>query len=221
MTFRDSNDSNDGFPDNLFPSDPPDPDVRPFTPFKASKVRDFVAEHLRGIPITDIMTYWRAHLDTTRLQQAAERFGVPGTFLLEFRPGWIPELGTIAFETIDAAGEPQGVEIVGVMIPQDTILDRDAVVGLYGHPVPASTVLPGEPLMVGTNFAELYEHWYAKQNVMWRCCDVMCPKALPAIERHADRIGAPEVVHLADADRTEEMRRWVRAARASILDRYG
>jgi hypothetical protein len=219
MTFRDiddSSDSNDGSSGNLFPSDPPDPDVRPF---KASKVRDFVAEHLRGILITDIMTYWRARLDTTRLKQAADKFGVPETFLLEFRPGWIPELGTIAFETIDAAGDPQGVEIVGVMIPEDTILDRDAVVGLYGHPAPTSTVRPKAPLMVGTNFAELCEHWHDDLNVAWRSSDVVCSKSLTAIERYAERIGSPEFAHLCDAHRSEPMLSMVQAARARSLAR--
>jgi hypothetical protein len=75
--------------------------------------------------------------------------------------------------------------------------------------------------MVGTNFAELYEYWRDGANVMWRCCDVICPRALPAIERHADHIGAPEVVHLADADRPDGIREWVQAVRARILDRYG
>lgn len=197
----------------------PDPEERPFTPYKSSQVRDFVAEHLRGFPITEIMTYWRARLDTTRLKQAAAKLGVPETFLLEFRPGWIPELGTIAFETIDAAGEPQGVEIVGVMIPEDTILDRDAVVGLYGHPAPASTVRPGAPLAVGTRFDELYACWCESYNVVWRSSDVVCSKSLTAIERYAERIGSPEFAHLCDAHRSEPMLSMVQAARARILAR--
>jgi hypothetical protein len=225
MTMTTSNDDHDDHDDlqhDSSPTDavsPPDPEEQPFIYSKASEKARLLAARIQALPINALMENWRTCLDAKRLKQASGSFDVPQDFLREFGPGWIPELGAVALP-IDATGELQGVEIRGLM-PQDAILDRNTIVGHYGHPSPTKSVHPKAPLMVGTNFAELYEHWHEKRNVMWRCCDVMCPKALPAIERHADRIGAPEVVHLADADRTEEMRRWVQAARASILDRYG
>ena len=226
MTLTASNDEHDDHDDlrhDSSPTDavpPPDPEEQPFIYSRASEKARILAARIQALSINALMENWRSCLDAKRLKQASGKFDVPQDFLLEFRPGWIPELGAVAFPTINAAGKLQGVEIVGLM-PEDTILDRNTIVGHYGHPSPTKSVHPKAPLMVGTNFAELFEYWRDGANVAWRCCDVMCPKALPAIERHADRIGAPEVVHLADADRTEEMRRWVQAARASILDRYG
>jgi hypothetical protein len=177
-------------------------DVRPFTPFKASQVATLLAEANPPIPTSRFMEHWRTALCQEHLQHAARSLGVPEDFICEFNPGWIEELGSLALASIDERGVAQGIEVVGVDVPQDTILDRSVIVGAPAGVVPTITARPGAPLVISSSWTDLHEHWESGANCGWQCLHYGSAQTLVAIDRHAERIGASEVVF--DSDRLRE-----------------
>jgi len=215
--LNDNHDDHDGFSHNFFPSAPlgaPDPAS---ATLKASHLAALLAQDAPPLTTTDLVTYWRNELKAQHLQLAAARLGVPEDFIREFDPGWIDELGTLALASIDEHGAPQGVEVVGISMPSDVELNRSAIQGAYGHIVPAKSVRPRAPLAVDSDFGALHAKWLQGANVGWRCSDTICRHALQSIAQHAQRIGASEIEHLADARRSPSMRRMVQALRTSAL----
>lgn len=216
--LNDNHDDHDDLSHNFFPSAPvgaPDPILRCI---KASHLATLLAQDAQPLTTTDLVTYWRDKLQDQHVQLAAARLGVPEDFLCEFDPGWIDEFGALALASIDEHGAPQGIEVVGIRVPSDVELDRSAIQGAYGHIVPTKTVRPGAPLAVDSDFAQLYAKWLQGANVGWRCGDTICRHALQSIAQHAQRIGASEIEHLADARRSPSMRRIAQAARTSALN---
>ena len=197
-----------------------DADTRYFTPVKASQVAAILAEPIPPIPMNDFMEHWRHALCADHLQLASQSLGVPEDFICEFNPGWIAELGSLALASIDEEGAPYGIEVVGIEVPKDTILDRSAIRGVPAGVVPTITPRPGAPLVISCCWTALHEHWQRGTNCGWQSLYHGAPETLVAIDRHAERIGASEVIFDSDRLRESPLREIFIDLRASLKARH-
>ena len=218
--LNDNHDDHDGFGQTFPPNAPvgaPDPGS---PPVKASQVAAILAEPIPPIPMNDFMERWRHALCADHLQDASRRLGVPEGFICEFNPGWIAELGSLALASIDEEGAPYGIEVVGISVPPNVELDRSVIRGVPAGVVPTITPRPGAPLVISCSWTALYKHWQRGANCGWQCLYHGAPETLVAIDRHAERIGASEVIFDSDRLRESPLREIFINLRASFKARH-
>jgi len=128
--------------------------------------------------------------------------------------------GSLARASIDEEGAPYGIEVVGINVPENTILDRSVVRGVPAGVVPTITPRPKAPLVISCSWTALHEHWQRGANCGWQCLYHGSPETLVAIDRHAERIGASEVIFDWDRLRESPLREIFIDLRASLKARH-
>ena len=100
------------------------------------------------------------------------------------------------------------------------ILDRSAIRGVPAGVVPTITPRPGAPLVISCCWTALHEHWQRGTNCGWQSLYHGAPETLVAIDRHAERIGASEVIFDSDRLRESPLREIFIDLRASLKARH-